>query len=87
VITDPPSFAPNEKSVPQATAALHEDFSKFSIRLAARTTVCSQQAPARATFQRKPFWEITREASQRPKKRGTVVFLGAQPVDHPYPRR
>ena len=31
------------------------------------------------------FLEITREAFSKAKRRGTVVHLGAQPIDHPYP--
>lgn len=83
VITDPPSFAPNEKSVPQATAAYIKIFSN-SIRLVQENGLfaassCSSHISSEA------FLEITREAFSKAKKRGTVIYLGAQPVDHPYP--
>jgi 23S rRNA (cytosine1962-C5)-methyltransferase len=83
VITDPPSFAPNEKSVPQATAAYTKIFSQ-SIRLVNENGLfaassCSSHISTEA------FLEITREAFSKASKRGTLVYLGAQPVDHPYP--
>lgn len=83
VITDPPSFAPNEKSVPQATAAYTKIYSN-SIRLVNENGLfaassCSSHISTEA------FLEITREAFSKAKKRGTLIHLGAQPVDHPYP--
>lgn len=83
VITDPPSFAPNEKSVPQATAAYIKIFSN-SIRLVEENgffaaSSCSSHITTEA------FLEITREAFSKARKRGVMIHLGAQPVDHPYP--
>lgn len=83
VITDPPSFAPNAKSVPQATAAYTKIFSS-SIRLVQDNGLfvassCSSHISTEA------FLEITREAFSKAHKRGTLIYLGAQPVDHPYP--
>jgi 23S rRNA (cytosine1962-C5)-methyltransferase len=83
VITDPPSFAPNEKSVPQATAAYIKIFSN-SIRLVQENgffaaSSCSSHISTEA------FLEITREAFSKARKRGVMIHLGAQPIDHPYP--
>jgi len=83
VITDPPSFAPNEKSVPQATAAYIKIFSN-SIRLVEdnglfAASSCSSHISTEA------FLEITREAFSKARKRGTLIYMGSQPVDHPYP--
>lgn len=83
VINDPPSFAPNQKSVPQATEAYIKVFSS-SIRLVEENgyfaaSSCSSHISTEA------FLDITREAFSRAKKRGTLVHLGAQPFDHPYP--
>lgn len=83
VITDPPSFAPNQKSVPQATEAYKKIFSS-SIRLVEEygffaASSCSSHISTEA------FLEITREAFSRAKKRATLIHLGAQPFDHPYP--
>lgn len=83
VITDPPSFAPNEKSVPQATAAYTKIFSN-SIRLVQENGLfaassCSSHISTEA------FLDIVREAFSKANKRGTLIHLGAQPIDHPYP--
>lgn len=83
VITDPPSFAPNEKSVPQATAAYTKIYSQ-SIRLVQENGLfaassCSSHIPTEA------FLEITREAFSKASRRGTLIYLGSQPIDHPYP--
>lgn len=83
VITDPPSFAPNEKSVPQATTAYTKIFSN-SIRLVRENGLfaassCSSHIPT------EDFLEITREAFSKASRRGTLIYLGAQPIDHPYP--
>jgi 23S rRNA (cytosine1962-C5)-methyltransferase len=83
VITDPPSFAPNAKSVPQATAAYTKIYCS-SIKLVQDNGLfvassCSSHISTEA------FLEITREAFSKAHKRGTLIYLGAQPVDHPYP--
>lgn len=83
VITDPPSFAPNAKSVPQATSAYIKIFSS-SLRLVEdngffAASSCSSHISTEA------FLEITREAFSKAHRRGTLVYMGAQPVDHPYP--
>ncbi len=83
VITDPPSFAPNAKSVAAATAAYIKIFSN-SIKLVQENGLfaassCSSHISTEA------FLEITSEAFSKANKRGTLIHLGAQPVDHPYP--
>ena len=83
VITDPPSFAPNAKSVSAATAAYTKIFSN-SIKLVQENGLfaassCSSHISTEA------FLEITSEAFSKANKRGTLIHLGAQPIDHPYP--
>jgi len=83
VITDPPSFAPNEKSVPQATSAYIKIYAQ-SIKLVQENGLfaassCSSHISTEA------FLDITKEAFSKANKRGTLVYMGAQPVDHPYP--
>jgi 23S rRNA (cytosine1962-C5)-methyltransferase len=83
VITDPPSFAPNAKSVSAGTAAYIKIFSN-SIKLVQENGLfaassCSSHISTEA------FLEITNEAFSKANKRGTLIHLGAQPVDHPYP--
>lgn len=83
VITDPPSFAPNEKSVEQAKAAYTKVFSN-SIKLVNpegffAASSCSSHISA------KEFMDICQEAFSRARKKATLVYIGGQPVDHPYP--
>lgn len=83
VITDPPSFAPNAKSVPQATSAYVKIFSA-SIRLVQDNGLfvassCSSHISTEA------FLEITRESFSKAHRKATLIHLGAQPIDHPYP--
>ena len=83
VITDPPSFAPNAKSVQAATAAYTKIFTQ-SIKLVNENGLfaassCSSHITTEA------FLEITNEAFSKANKRGTLIHLGAQPIDHPYP--
>jgi 23S rRNA (cytosine1962-C5)-methyltransferase len=83
VITDPPSFAPNEKSVPQATNAYIKIFAD-SLRLVSANGLfaassCSSHISTNA------FFEITKEAFSKARMRGSVIHVGAQPADHPFP--
>jgi 23S rRNA (cytosine1962-C5)-methyltransferase len=83
VITDPPSFAPNEKSVEQAKAAYTKVFAN-SIKLVHpeglfAASSCSSHISA------KDFMEICKESFSRARKKATLVYRGGQPVDHPYP--
>ena len=83
VITDPPSFAPNEKSVPQATAAYIKIYSD-SLRLVKSNGLfaassCSSHISTQA------FLEIAKESFSKSRLRGTIIHLGAQPFDHPFP--
>lgn len=83
VITDPPSFAPNAKAVPAATAAYTKIFAS-SIRLVKENgyfvaSSCSSHITTEM------FLKIVEEAFSKCNKRGTLVYMGGQPVDHPYP--
>ena len=83
VITDPPSFAPNEKSVPQATLAYTRIFSS-SIRLVRENGLFAASSCS-SHISTEDFLELTREAFSKARKRATLLHLGSQPVDHPYP--
>lgn len=83
VITDPPSFAPNEKSVEQAKNAYTKVFTN-SIKLVNpeglfAASSCSSHISSEA------FMEICKESFSRARKKATLVYMGGQPVDHPYP--
>ncbi len=83
VITDPPSFAPNAKSVPQATAAYIKIFST-SIRLVEENGLFAASSCS-SHISTETFLEITREAFSKANRRATLIHLGSQPIDHPYP--
>ncbi len=83
VITDPPSFAPNEKSVPQATAAYIKVFTD-SIKLVKSNGLFAASSCS-SHINTATFMEITKEAFSKAKRRATVVHFGGQPFDHPYP--
>ncbi len=83
VITDPPSFAPNEKSVEQAKGAYVKVFSN-SIKLV-NTEGFFAASSCSSHISHKEFMEICQEAFSRARKKATLVYTGGQPVDHPYP--
>lgn len=83
VITDPPSFAPNQKAVPAAVTAYTKVFTN-SLKLVApkgffAASSCSSHIGTES------FLEICRESFSKCRKKGTLVYLGGQPFDHPYP--
>lgn len=83
VITDPPSFAPNEKSVEQAKAAYAKVFSN-SIKLVNSEGLFAASSCS-SHISSKEFMDICQEAFSRARKKATLVYMGGQPVDHPYP--
>ena len=83
VITDPPSFAPNEKSVEQAKAAYAKIFSN-SIKLVSPEGMFAASSCSSHISERE-FMDICKEAFSRARAKATLVHLGGQPTDHPYP--
>lgn len=83
VITDPPSFAPNEKSVDHATTAYTKIFSD-SIKLVEQNGLFAASSCS-SHIHTPAFLEIVKEAFSKSRKKGTMVYLGGQPTDHPYP--
>ena len=83
VITDPPSFAPNQKAVENAKEAYTKIFAD-SIKLVKDeghfiASSCSGHIGL------EPFMEIVSEALSRARRRGKVLLVKGQPEDHPYP--
>ncbi|MFA6236166.1 MAG: class I SAM-dependent rRNA methyltransferase [Bacteriovorax sp.] len=83
VITDPPSFAPNQKAVDTAVEAYIKIFSQ-SLKLVSPNGLFAASSCS-SHISTDKFLEICREAFSKNRKRGTVVYLGGQPFDHPYP--
>lgn len=83
VITDPPSFAPNQKAVETATAAYTKVFAS-SLKLVKGNGLFAASSCS-SHISTEKFLEICKEAFSKTRKKGTLVYLGGQPFDHPYP--
>lgn len=83
VITDPPSFAPNQKSLETATNAYIKVFSD-SLRLVNENGLFAASSCSSHITHEK-FLDICREAFSKVRKKGTIIYSGGQPFDHPYP--
>ncbi len=83
VITDPPSFAPNQKAVETAEAAYVKIFAD-SLRLVKDGGfMAASSCSGHISFE--SFLEIVQEALSKARKRGKVVLIKGQPEDHPFP--
>jgi 23S rRNA (cytosine1962-C5)-methyltransferase len=83
VITDPPSFAPNQKAVEAAKAAYVKIFSD-SLRLVKDGGFfAASSCSGHIDFEN--FLEIVQEALSKSRRRGKVVLIKGQPEDHPFP--
>jgi 23S rRNA (cytosine1962-C5)-methyltransferase len=83
VITDPPSFAPNQKALETATAAYIKVFAS-SLKLVNQGGLFAASSCS-SHISTEKFLDICREAFSKTRKKGTLVYLGGQPFDHPYP--
>ena len=83
VITDPPSFAPNQKAVVSAKDAYTKIFSD-SLRLVKdQGYFVASSCSGHITFDQ--FLETVQEALSQSKRRGKVLLVKGQPEDHPFP--
>ncbi|MBA2403658.1 MAG: class I SAM-dependent rRNA methyltransferase, partial [Bdellovibrionales bacterium] len=83
VIADPPSFAPNQKSIETAKEAYIKIFAD-SLRLVKdggyfAASSCSGHISYEL------FLDLVQEALSASKRRGKVLLVKGQPEDHPYP--
>ncbi len=83
VITDPPSFAPNQKAVETATVAYTKVFAN-SLKLVKGNGLFAASSCS-SHISTDMFLDICREAFSKTRKKGTLVYMGGQPFDHPYP--
>lgn len=83
VIADPPSFAPNQKAIPQAIEGYTRVFSQALRLVKPGGLFAASSCSSHITYE--VFMEICQSALSKANKRGRVVYLGAQPTDHPYP--
>jgi 23S rRNA (cytosine1962-C5)-methyltransferase len=83
VITDPPSFAPNHKSVESAEEAYTKIFAD-SLRLVKDGGFfAASSCSGHIAFEK--FLEIVQEALSKSRRRGKVLLIRGQPEDHPFP--
>jgi 23S rRNA (cytosine1962-C5)-methyltransferase len=83
VITDPPSFAPNQKAVEAAKEAYTKIFAD-SLRLVKdQGHFIASSCSGHINFEL--FMELVQEALSRAKRRGKVLLVKGQPEDHPFP--
>jgi 23S rRNA (cytosine1962-C5)-methyltransferase len=83
VITDPPSFAPNQKAVDTAKEAYTKIFAD-SLRLVKDGGFfAASSCSGHISFE--VFLEIVQEALSKSRRRGKVLLIKGQPEDHPFP--
>lgn len=83
VITDPPSFAPNQKSLDTAKEAYIKVFSQSLKLVHSQGLFAASSCSSHVNSDL--FFNICQESFSRNRKRGTLVYYGGQPFDHPYP--
>lgn len=83
VITDPPSFAPNQKAIETAIPAYTKIFAD-SLRLVKDGGFfAASSCSGHIGFE--TFFEIVQEALSKSRRRGKVILVKGQPEDHPFP--
>lgn len=83
VITDPPSFAPNQKAIETAREAYTKVFTD-SLRLVKDGGFfAASSCSGHISFE--SFLEIVQEALSKSRRRGKVLLIKGQPEDHPFP--
>ena len=83
VIADPPSFAPNQKSIESARSAYTKVFSD-AIKLTKQNGIFIASSCS-GHISSEMFLEICQEALSLSRARGRVLSIQGQPTDHPYP--
>ena len=83
VVVDPPSFAPNQESIPKATTA-------YQTLIAAGARVTSKggllaAASCSSHIHLEAFLTICEEGVSEARRRATVLGIHSQPADHPTP--
>jgi 23S rRNA (cytosine1962-C5)-methyltransferase len=83
VITDPPSFAPNQKAVETAREAYTKVFADSLKLVKDGGFFAASSCSGHISFE--SFLEIVQEALSKSRRRGKVVLIKGQPEDHPFP--
>ena len=83
VITDPPSFAPNQKAVEAAKEAYIKIFADSLKLVKDQGFFAASSCSGHISFDL--FLDLVQEALSRAKRRGKVILVKGQPEDHPFP--
>lgn len=83
VITDPPSFAPNQKAVTSAVEAYIKVFADSLKLVKDGGYFAASSCSGHIGFEM--FLEIVQEALSKSHRRGKVLLIKGQPEDHPFP--
>lgn len=83
VITDPPSFAPNQKAVENAVTAYTKIFADSLKLVKDGGFFAASSCSGHISFE--SFLEIVQEALSKSRRRGKVLLIKGQPEDHPFP--
>lgn len=83
VITDPPSFAPNQKAVESAREAYTKIFADSLKLVKDGGYFAASSCSGHISFE--SFLEIVQEALSKTRRRGKVLLIKGQPEDHPFP--
>lgn len=83
VITDPPSFAPNQKAVENAVTAYTKIFADSLKLVKDGGFFAASSCSGHISFEQ--FLEIVQEALSKSRRRGKVLLIKGQPEDHPFP--
>lgn len=83
VITDPPSFAPNQKAVDSAKDAYTKIFADSLKLVKDGGFFAASSCSGHISFE--AFLEIVQEALSKSRRRGKVLLVKGQPEDHPFP--
>ncbi|MFP5387395.1 MAG: class I SAM-dependent rRNA methyltransferase [Bacteriovoracia bacterium] len=83
VITDPPSFAPNQKAVEAAREAYTKIFVDSLKLVKDGGFLGASSCSGHISFE--TFLEIVQDALSRSKRRGKILLIKGQPEDHPFP--
>lgn len=83
VITDPPSFAPNQKAVETAREAYTKIFADSLKLVKDGGFFAASSCSGHISFE--TFLEIVQDALSKSRRRGKVILIKGQPEDHPFP--
>jgi 23S rRNA (cytosine1962-C5)-methyltransferase len=83
VITDPPSFAPNQKAVDTAKDAYTKIYSDSLKLVKDGGFFAASSCSGHISFE--SFMEIVQDALSKSRRRGKVILVKGQPEDHPFP--